>query len=282
MRPLLDICSACNARCGYCLHQLMGLVPRRFMERAIFIQIADILQREKFKAVHLYMSGEPMLHPEFADLVLDLSARSISADIATRMTANLDLDRLANVRVPLIFEITVDSLDPEVQRSVAPGISSERMIENLDGLLALKNRFIKFRGITIAGSHNERNLKDIDRFFRKRGIPLFVKTMGYYMPLRAGPEEIKRVQALLPSRGSPRFEVRNGRIVSKVRHCPFHEPAISADGDVTICCHDMLFSASAGNVLKSGSLIKILKSPEYVKARRAGDRMMLDCCKGCN
>ena len=62
----------------------------------------------------------------------------------------------------------------------------------------------------------------------------------------------------------------------------FPIPAISAEGDVTICCHDMLHKLRLGNVLEEGSLRKVLRSERFQKALAAGQKGKLEICRGCN
>ena len=137
---------------------------------------------------------------------------------------------------------------------------------------------------TVISRHNEQDLGRIGAFFARRGLAWAPKTMGYYMGSKLNEAAMAQIIELVPKHQAyrGRFAIRDGRLVSLLRRCPYHEPCISVDGDVSVCCHDMLFENKTVNVLEVGSLKAALASPEFVAARKLGDQMKLPICQGCN
>lgn len=278
MRVLFDISSACPARCRYCLHQSLGLASNRFVSLDNARAILDILSKENFRYVYLYMSGEPTCHPQFIDLVKLLPPRGITGNVATKLTVPIPWGLLKGM--PIVLDVTVDSLQQESQHHIAPGIRTEVVLRNLAELKGI----LPMTVTTVVNRYNEDELPSLADYFRKRGIPWRAKPMGYYMGSHITQEAVKQAEDLLPRnpRYAARFKIENGKVISRVERCPFGDPAISADGSVTVCCHDMLFEIETGNMLKAGSLLRVLNGGLYRKFRKLGNERKLSICRGCN
>lgn len=291
---LIDICTACGARCLYCLHQHGNLGKRQLMNKDVFMQIADILAREKFKLVLLYMSGEPFLHPDLPDFVVALTERGMDISIATKLHVPIDFEHLDKAlchadltgrKVQLL--VTVDTLRADTQRKIAPGIDTTRVRNNLAIMAKLRDqhRSLTPECTTVVNRCNEEQLEEIRSGLADLGFKSWCpRQMGYYMGYMATQEDLTIIRDFEPRNSTyrARFQIKNGKLVSFMKRCDPGPPAITPEADITVCCHDMLHILKLGNVLQEGSVRRILASETFRKTADAGRRMKLSICKGCN
>lgn len=247
------------------------------MPASKFVELAGILRADAINYVYLYMSGEPTYHPDFYALLEVLNAHKITANVATKLPVLLDPAKIPN---GVILDLTVDTIWQDRQTKIAPGLKTETVLENLRRLSGRAG----VTGTTVVNIHNEDHLPAISNHFKKLKIPWRAKAMGYYMGSKLTPEAERQIVDLLPTnlKWRQRITVNNGRLISLARSCPFHDPAISVTGEVTVCCHDMIFEAASGNVFEAGSLRKVVQSAKYQAMRHKGNQMAITICKGCN
>lgn len=94
---ILDICTACRSDCMYCLHQRGKMAKPELMEYELFKKIVTILVNEKYDFIHMYQSGEPMLHPQIYDMIELVSDFGMKISIGTRLNAKIDFIKLERV-----------------------------------------------------------------------------------------------------------------------------------------------------------------------------------------
>jgi MoaA/NifB/PqqE/SkfB family radical SAM enzyme len=140
---------------------------------------------------------------------------------------------------------------------------------------------------TVVNAYNEHDLDAMVAWFKSLSFKRwFPRQMGYFMPYHARQQDIENIAAAQPKtdRCPARFTVENGEIIPAVTmtKCELGAPAISPEGDVTICCHDMLHRHRLGNVVEQSSLRNIIASDTFQQAANQGKRMSLDICQGCN
>lgn len=290
-RVAIDVCTICHANCVYCLHQRNHLAVPKIMRYEVFQKIVTTLAKERFKLIHLYMSGEPFIHPKIYDMMEMVVTLGMESSTATKLNNLLDYTRFdkllriatsAHQKVELL--ITIDSLDNP--GAISSGINKDIVRENLSILSKLQRhksaRFIFSSTITRV---NEDEIERIKSSLKQYGFNNWqAGHMGYYQSHLASSDDINTIQNFLPldSRYRDRFEVVDGKIVSVKNSCDFTTPAIDPEGNVIVCCHDMLHTTQLGNVYRSGSMRAILNSPQFRKASQLGKRKALDICRGCN
>lgn len=293
---LLDICTACGADCIYCLHQAANLAPSKIMSREHFFVIADILQREGYELVYLYQSGESFLHPDYCDFIVAIAERGMASNTATKLFMPIKWDKLdaALTRCDATgktveFLITVDSLDQEAQDKIGPGINIERVKSNLIEMARLNEAHPHMKCIldTVVNAYNEHQIEQIEAHIKGLGFTQwFAKRMGYFMPSLARKEDLVMIGAAIPSSTEhpARFSIVDGELIpaEEQSRCDLGGPAVSPEGDVTVCCHDMLHLNRLGNVIEMGSLRDIIASDRFQKAADKGRNMGLKICRGCN
>jgi len=292
----VDICSLCKGECMYCFHQRAKLVRPMIMKPDLFYPVLDILHRERVPQVILYMSGEPFLNPHVYDYLRKLAERRMKVMLATRMD-QVDMDRFegvlrvfedSDVRIYLTLEVT--STCPEVHRQTCPGIDFDKVWENLERLVVLNRelRVLRCRLRTLVTRLNESDVENVGGKLRQMGFENWdPKELGFYMIYEEG-VDLRDVENMLPvsSRYRSRVDVCDGEIrrleppggCLAIRRIPF----VSPEGNVTVCCHDMLYRINVGNVLEANSIVDVLSSREYEDTFRRGRSRELSICKGCS
>lgn len=286
---MIDISTACGAKCKYCLHQYRNMAVPKFMPFENFTKIIRILSNEGYDYIFPYLSGEPIIHPQYWDMIALMSEYKMTSNTASKLCYKIDMNRAANVfsknRYPIHFDITIDAHNQETQDKIAKNINNSMVYENLSALakISSKNKLVSISVVTVVNSYNEEYLNKIKRMVIGCGVSKWTpKPMGYYMGYNIMPEDEKMISEM-SSQKNRRFSIVNGKIVSKMKSCDkFLKPVIGVNGEVTICCHDMLYNVNTGNVLKTGSLKEIINSSVYQNARKLGSQMLLPICKGCN
>ena len=275
---VMDICTVCNSRCVYCLHQRNKLIKPQIMQYDAFFKIAYILYHENVKKVHLFQSGEPFLHPQIYDMIELVTFLGMKATIGTRLNCKIDIDELERVVAKsnntVEFLITVDT--------VFKGLDWDN-INKLTVLQKYKN--VKFQFSTVISKINENTYKDVRDILYSLGYKNWYATnMAYYMWNLASQADLDMMSKYLTvnPKFRSRFDIKDGKVVDKPIHCNNLLPTISVNGDVSICCHDMLHSINAGNVLKAGSLRAIVQGKEYARYKKLAKELKLDMCKACN
>lgn len=282
--PMVDVCTRCFAECLYCLHQTEKLVEPRVMPAHAFVRLMGILKRDGYKGFYMYLSGEPMLlHADFYNYLRYARSEGLSVNVATKLPVSVndvDLKSVVYQEGPRVtFDVTVDAW-PGEPSAISPNLNMAIVWKNLELLSHIDTENFKVRCLTIVNRHNEPHLKKIRVACKALGFEWKAKAMGYYMGKMADPQKWKRIYAMLPL--NPKWQ-RFGNPLKEKTVCRSQlKPVISPEGDVSICCHDMLFREKVDNVFRTDSLTKIVRSAEFKAKTEKGHRMRLYMCRGCN
>lgn len=134
----LDITNNCNLRCPFCFNDFAVVGPRTFMSRRTFEKALDLFPLVSGR-VFFSCLFEPMIHPEFVDL-LEMIPRKLQPKVffTTNLAAPLDdetLGRLSRLRLAFV-NVSVDSFDPAVYPALRRGGQIERYLSNFEQLAA--------------------------------------------------------------------------------------------------------------------------------------------------
>jgi MoaA/NifB/PqqE/SkfB family radical SAM enzyme len=285
---VIDICTICKSNCVYCLHQRKKLAKPQIMRYEIFCDTLKILEIERYKKIHIFQSGEPFLHPDIGSMIWQISGSDIKLTIGTRLNANITFgileDSIDKANNTIEFLITIDSIIK--MNEISPGMDKKLVIHNIQQLSKLlKYKNVKFTFVSVVSKVNENDIEEVKRFVNSYGFTnWYAESMGYYMWKLAPKSELDMISKFITSNETykDRFDIVNGQFITKRLHCNAQIPTISPTGDVSICCHDMLHTVNAGNILKEGSLNKIIKSEKYQKLKKLGLNKQLEICRSCN
>ncbi len=293
---IIDICTACGADCVYCLHQAAGLAKSKLMPRESFLKIADILHSEAYELVYLYQSGESFHHPDYFEFVAAIAERDMDSSTATKLFMSVNWEAFDQTLAVcettgryVEYLVTVDALDQDVQNKIGPGIRTDTVKANLEKLAELNQKYDCMRCIldTVVHANNEHEIDRFPAYFSKLGFQTwYPRRMGYFMPSFARKEDFEAIAAVVPSSKEhpARFSIIENELIPSEpqKRCDLGAAAIGPDGDLTVCCHDMLHVNKLGNILEVGSLRKIISSDRFDQAANKGRNMQLPICQGCN
>ena len=277
---LLDITTRCPHKCAYCYHQKKSLLKPADMSIETFDSIIPILKKEKFHRILLFMSGEPILHPSFYYFLKRCGEGGFETTVATKAGLSIDWNKIKAAqkafqkgRAVLKWLIECPAVKQETADHIC-NIDLEKQKENLhvfgkmEKSRAYKNITWKVR--TIVTKWNENELAKIGKEMKKMGFSNWKpKTPGYFIA------KLEDDNDWMPSN---RY---NRRLKVGPKRCPFpRNAAISTGGNVSICCHDMLFKYNLGNMVERGTLKNILLENKDLMRRRLSKK--IDICKFCN
>lgn len=265
----------CNLRCQMCPIQFRRdgppYGPLAFMPLAVFQHLIDDLS--DLETLHLQGLGEPLMHPQFFEMVQYAAARGI------RVSTNSNLTLLSPRRARLCItsglhelHASLDAATPETFERIRVRAKLSRVRRHLDALMQARSAYAsdypRVRIVVVLMRQNLVELPAIVRLAYEHGVPaVFVQHLchdfqesslpEHYRPmrqfvaeqtlLREDPAAIEHVfaqaRATATSLGIqlrlPRARAaleRNGRRGRARCDWPWKGPYISYGGDVMPCC----------------------------------------------
>ncbi len=83
-RLVIEPTNSCNRACFFCgAAQSLTKIQHGFMKWDVFIQLADEAEKLRPEMVSLHALGEPLLHPEIANMVKELTKKRLATEIVT-------------------------------------------------------------------------------------------------------------------------------------------------------------------------------------------------------
>lgn len=142
-RPLssiqVEITSRCTARCITCPRTVLAHWQEGDMDLSLFRALADGFSM----AGHIHLSGwgEPLLHPDLAEMIRIVKAKGASAGFTTsgQHLEGSRLETLLDAGLDLVA-VSLAGSDPNMHDSIRAGTSFDRIIKNIRGLNELKEK----------------------------------------------------------------------------------------------------------------------------------------------
>jgi GTP 3',8-cyclase len=180
-RPLHDlrisVMDRCNFRCPYCMPKETFHEHYRFLKSTERLSFEEITRLTRLfvqlgvRKVRL-TGGEPLLRPNLAELVGELTALDGVQDVALTTNAVLLAQHAAELKANGLHRITVslDTLDPEIFKQMSGGFGErDRVLEGIRaasdaGLTPIKINSVVERGL------NDHTVLDLIDYFRGTGV----------------------------------------------------------------------------------------------------------------
>jgi len=180
-RPIHDlrisVMDRCNFRCPYCMPRETFHESYRFLKSSERLDFAEILRlarvfvRAGVKKIRI-TGGEPLLRPNLADLIGDLTQLPDIEDIALTTNGVLLGKYATELKAAGLQRITVslDTLDPEVFAKMSGGFAGvSEVLDGIEqarraGLAPVKINTVVQRGV------NDHTLLDLLAHFRGTGV----------------------------------------------------------------------------------------------------------------
>ncbi|HEU4684773.1 MAG TPA: radical SAM protein [Nitrospira sp.] len=133
----------CNLRCRMCPIQYRAdgppYGPPAFLDFETYRRLLD--QAPQITELHLQGLGEPLMHPNFFDLVAHAAGRGIR--VTTNSNLTLLVPRLADRCLSSglsYLHVSLDGVTAETYEYIRVGASYSRVVRNLEALLAARRR----------------------------------------------------------------------------------------------------------------------------------------------
>lgn len=273
-KAYVEITNVCNLNCSFCPKTTR--MPR-FMSGSEFSAIAEKLAGQ-VRYVYLHVMGEPLLHPEFGDILDICARRSIKTIITTNGTLLTSDNAEKLLASPAVYKVSVSLHSYEanaenisladylsnvtsfIKRAADRGIISVMRLWNLDG----------------DGTHGQNELND-EIIGYLRGV-----FRDEWIETRSGQRVADKTYIEWGEKfewPDPEAEYRGADGYCYGVH---DQIGILADGTVVPCCLDHNGDVPLGNIYDS-SLSEILSSARALNmAAGFKNRMMTeDLCRRC-
>lgn len=262
----------CNLRCQMCAVQFRPTGPPHgplaFMPLATFQRLVD--QLPALKRLHLQGLGEPLMHPQFFDMVRHASARGI--DVSTNSNLTLLSERRARQCVASglrELHVSLDAASAEIYERIRVRAQYSRVCRHLAALQRARfeaaSEWPRVRIVVVLMRQNLLELPALVRLAHDHGVAeVFVQHLCHdfqeddlpppYRPMRDfveaqtllhdDPARIDAVFAQAQDEATQRgITLRLPRLGARTavagrRRCdwPWHGPYISYTGEVMPCC----------------------------------------------
>jgi cyclic pyranopterin phosphate synthase len=205
-RPIHDlrisVMDRCNFRCPYCMPRETYHDAYRFLKSSERLDFAELLQltrvfvRAGVKKVRI-TGGEPLLRPNLADFIGDLTSVAGIEDIALTTNGVLLAKYASELKAAGLDRITVslDTLDPDVFAKMSGGFGGvSEVLDGIEharraGLAPIKLNTVVQRGV------NDHTVMDLLSHFRGTGV--IVRFIEY---MDVGTRNHWKPEMVMPSR----------------------------------------------------------------------------------
>lgn len=229
----------CNVRC-ICCSTMRSTRKRGFMDFDLFKKIIDDAVQNKIQRVHLYLHGEPMLHPKIVEMIGFIKNRGLAVHLTTNgMLFNRNkIIAILNTRVDFAdhFVFSILGGSEEVHESIMKRVNHKRVMENISTFLALRKEC-------------HMNGPVIETIFYP--MPENQHEVGLYLEAYRGYVDHARVAGSISSSFS-QYDASNEslQIKPRVRTCSqlWERLTVFWNGDVTICPQDLDGNRVYGNL----------------------------------
>lgn len=274
MMSVLSFSYVCNALCPNCPYTNSAIrtdyKDAKYMSSEIFKMIADEVGKHN-AWLRISGGGEPMMHPEFLELMQYAKAKGCKLGIITN--GSMLNETLANALLDINVEMLEFSVDADNQKDydiVRKGLDFTKLVNNIKMVFNLRNKKGAETKI-IASAINQKgiNVDEVEKFwlpyvdnFQKRKY----LTWGINEPENSADD----TPYLPPSERIP---------------CPFIFERLNIDsrGKIMVCGYDIEANTDMGNV-KEKSIQDIWHSDEfefYRKKHLSGCGDDIEMCKNC-
>lgn len=264
MRVYLEITNICNRQCSFC--------PGTKRQK-LFADVDKLRSRlEKIsscaKELYLHVMGEPLLHPQFEEIVQMCEKAQIPVNLTTNGTLLSEEKQLLLLNSPIFRQINfslqsleqneLEHLDNILDFALKALVQREELYVNLRMWNASREDF----------TLPEKDLFFLQRIFARLSLPL-EETLSFHKKKRSLPLKGRLylhcndlfqwpVQVEKPSLSPGEKVFCHGLL----RQC-----AILADGSVVPCCLDSEGIMTLGNLDEHETLEEILTSPRAQKIK---------------
>ncbi|MEW6664777.1 MAG: radical SAM protein [Thermodesulfobacteriota bacterium] len=284
----IDIVSCCNLRCPLCsVPPFITKQSGNFMGLEVFKRIVGGVSGAT--DLSLVYAGEPLLHPEFFEMVRWCASRFYTTTI-TNGTLLTEKNNRRLFESGLDFlQVSFDGFSKESFEKYRVGADFAKVKANIESLL--RTRGASHRGLPhitityLVNAFNEHETDACRRHFLGAGADrFFAKAINLNVHRRLDGKKEDDLREWLPRKTDiSLYEDRGNGIGFKEKEgvCTIClTPIIRCDGEVLLCCHDIFNSVKIGNALTT-PFEELWNGEEYRMLRALGRHRRLPVCRRC-
>ena len=227
----------CDINCICCSRDRMSR-KKGYMNLDLFRKIIDDAASNNVKRIHLYLHGEPLLHPKLIEMIRYIKMRGLGFQMATNgmLLDKAKIQQILNAGVNnadhIIFSILGHS--KETHEQIMRGVRHEKVLENISEFLKLRKKF-KVNGpiietVMYVMQENKNEQKKFMKYWRR--VADHVRNVGNISEQFS---KFKKGDISAPAR-------------EKTCKNLWERMTIYWNGDVTICCADLDGNYILGNL----------------------------------
>jgi radical SAM protein with 4Fe4S-binding SPASM domain len=269
----VELTNYCNLNCPVCPTGLGALQRKpQAMDPAIFERLMNEVGRYLL-TMSLWGWGEPLLHPELADILRIIQNRGINTLLSSN-GQKLNDDRVLKALIdnpPTYLIVALDGITDQTNTRFRVGAKLEPALYGVRELSRMKREkgkkfpILQLRYIVM--KHNEHELPELEHFASKHHFDvLTIRTLSII-------DEKNNLHSIMKP-GNERFmayEYADGKRVSRNDFScqgAFIYPAVYADGTVCACDQDYNAKQPYGKLTKDNSFADIWWSKQAAEIRK--------------
>jgi radical SAM protein with 4Fe4S-binding SPASM domain len=272
IRLWIESSQRCNLACVMCPNKDIPKGEKGLMDLALYQKIIDEA-KEFAHDINLHHRGEPLLHPQLAQMIRYARHGGLAVRFHTNATL-LDAEQAEELVAaqPDLISISFDGLQKDLYEETRRGANFERTVANVLGLLDTRKRLGARKPYIV--------METIDLpALRGRSDPDQVRALVELLKVRGLDELIIKdlYEWTTASSNAPCRQTHN------VCTFPWYAMVICWDGTVTPCPQDFMAAIKLGNV-RDQSIRTIWNGPSYLELRHhlVHDLQSLELCRKCD
>ena len=262
LRVRIEPSSACNLRCQHCpTGTNYKKTDRSIMKMDVFERI--LAQLKGFKNIFdcfLYLGGEPLLNANLASMCRRVKEETSIVQVSFNTNGMLINEQvcqdLAGSNIDRIG-VSIDGRSPEENNAIRRGSNYDTVVANINTMISYMPSTVIAIDSTVIKRPNDSDKPEVPHSLN-RDFPNICKSVSYAMVWPG----FKKDKSMLTNLKTETLKPDMFCIM------PFTNMVIRANGDVILCCYDILGEHVIGNIFKK-DLMSIWNSGAYQKLRNS-------------
>jgi MoaA/NifB/PqqE/SkfB family radical SAM enzyme len=280
----IDICGFCNLACEMCPQGEAGTVKEKgMMDFGLFKEMVDKAKGAGIFSVLLVMTGEPLMHPQFIEMVKYAKSKELKVQSSTNCTL-LTREKAREIIESGLDEIILsfDTMDKASYENFRKGAKFEEVFSNIINFLELRKELRSNKPLVVM-----QNLQPYPRTKNPRPQieKNFLAAFSKYDNIWIMPKYFCDWSGIMHNTRDFSYVDNTKKFQGKYRLCEaiYHRLVVSWDGKALACCNDFLRAQVVGDLCRQ-SVMEAWNSPAFVDLRKkliAKEYARLPLCKSC-
>ncbi|MCL5962078.1 MAG: radical SAM protein [Chloroflexi bacterium] len=274
--------ATCNLRCGWCSSRHRGDQKAR-MDMGLFKNIVVDAKSAGVINISLWLSGEPLMHPQLAEMVAFIEENGLVSGVHTNATMLTERHARDLLDAGLSqLSISFDGIDRESYEQMREGANFEKTIANIRGFLNLKARRGNHKPHTIIQTivPFQSEMQDDNGWIQYPEAPSQVRQLFADLP-------VEEFRVVLPHNWAGEVQGDGLRPPGRAYHPCQHlwmGLSVAWDGRVHGCCTDLNGVLIRGDLKQGDSIQEIWNDRASRRMRwlhRKGRYREIPLCRDC-